>query len=79
MLRQQVGERDIGVVAAGAVAGRAGGHEDRAGQHGGGFEHEFVAGGRHVVAMPLPLQPLCDRVRRDSIASSVICCSTNRR
>ncbi len=42
-VRQQVRERDVGAVAAGPVAGGAGGHEDRAGQHGGRFEQQFVA------------------------------------
>ena len=39
-------ERDIGAVARRAVAGGAGGHQDRAGQHGGRFEQQLVARGR---------------------------------
>ena len=47
-VRQQVRERDVGAVAARAVAGGAGGHEDRAGQHGGRFEQQLVAAWRAV-------------------------------
>ena len=52
MCGSSVGERDVGAVAAGAVAGRAGGHQDRAGQHGGRFEQQLVAraGGRDCVS-----------------------------
>ena len=42
-LGQQRGERDVGVVATGAVAGGAGGHQDRAGEHGGRFEQQLLA------------------------------------
>ena len=56
-VRKQVRERDVGVVAIGAVAGRAGGHQDRAGEHGGRFEHQLVASWRLQFAS-LPFLPL---------------------
>ena len=42
-VRQQVGERDVRVVAAGPLPRRAGGHQDRAGQHGRRFEQQLVS------------------------------------
>ena len=56
-VRQQGRQRHVGVVAGRAVAGGAGGHQDRAGEHGGRFEHAARRAWTAVAASrpPLPL------------------------